>query len=318
MSAGLPDDPRTAPGPRSPTGPAAAPAATPPSPRAATGPAAAPTGTPALVADCSRCRGLCCVAPAFAASADFAIDKAAGHPCPNLRPDDGCGIHDRLRERGFPGCVAYDCFGAGQQVVQVVFGGAPRSPRMLRAYETARQLHELLFYAADALSREAAAPVHPQLRRARAAVEARLTDPAILEATDPAAHRAEVAPLLRRASTLTRTTARRAPATLAGRGPTADDLAGADLAGRDLTGADLAGRDLRGADLSTALLLGADLRGADLRTADLLAADVRGADLSRADLTGALYLTRTQVGGTRGDTTTRLPAGLTRPAHWST
>lgn len=257
---------------------------------------------PELVADCRRCRGLCCVAPAFAASADFAIDKAAGHPCPNLRADDGCGIHDRLRGRGFGGCVAYDCFGAGQQVVQVVFAGGPRSPRMLRGYGVARQLHELLFYAADALSREAAAPVHAELERARTAIEARLTDPDVLAATDPAAHRAEVAPLLRRASTLTRTTGR--PAT-----------------GRDLSHGDLAGRDLRGADLSAACLLGAsllgaDLRTADLRTADLLAADLRGADLRGADLSGALYLTRTQVGATRGDAGTRLPAGLTRPSSW--
>jgi hypothetical protein len=31
-----------------------------------------------LTADCSRCVGLCCVVPAFAASADFAIDQPAG------------------------------------------------------------------------------------------------------------------------------------------------------------------------------------------------------------------------------------------------
>src|SRR5664280_3541668 len=68
-----------------------------------------------LRADCERCFGLCCVAPAFSASADFAIDKDAWQPCPNLRPDFRCGIHARLREQGFPGCTAYDCFGAEQQ-----------------------------------------------------------------------------------------------------------------------------------------------------------------------------------------------------------
>ena len=50
-----------------------------------------------LRADCSRCAGLCCVAPAFAASADFAIDKPAGHACPHLRDDALCGIHAELR-----------------------------------------------------------------------------------------------------------------------------------------------------------------------------------------------------------------------------
>ena len=89
-----------------------------------------------LRADCGRCFGLCCVAPAFSASADFAIDKAAGRPCPNLRPDFRCGIHDRLSgSEGFPGCTAYDCFGAGQKVAQVTFGGQDwrRTPRTAAA-----------------------------------------------------------------------------------------------------------------------------------------------------------------------------------------
>ena len=254
------------------------------------------TGGVELVADCGRCRALCCVAPAFARSADFAIDKAAGHACPNLR-GSACGIHDQLLDRGFPGCVAYDCFGAGQQVVQVVFGGGPRTPRMLRVHEVARQLHELLWYAADALGRPAGAPVHAALTSARDAIEALLTDADTLEATDPAAHRREVAPLLRRASALTR-------------------AAGRDLTGQDLAGRNFAGADLRAADLSTSSLLRTDLRRADLRTADLLGADLRGADLRGADLTGALYLTHSQVGAARGDPATRLPPALTPPAHW--
>lgn len=102
-----------------------------------------------LRADCARCVGLCCVAPAFSASADFAIDKDAGQPCPNLRGDFRCSIHDRLRQRGFPGCAVYDCFGAGQQVTQVTFGGQDwRTPgvaaQMFAVFTIVRQLHELL------------------------------------------------------------------------------------------------------------------------------------------------------------------------------
>lgn len=274
-----------------------------------------------LVADCGRCRALCCVAPAFARSADFAIDKAAGHACPNLR-GSACGIHDQLLDRGFPGCVAYDCFGAGQQVVQVVFGGGPRTPRMLRVYEVARQLHELLWYAADALGRPAAAPVHAALATARDAIEPLLTDADALEATDPTAHRREVAPLLRRASALARADV--PPGSPTRRAATGRDTAGprhargapGDLAGRDLAGRDFSGADLRAADLSTSSLLRADLRRADLRTADLLGADLRGTDLRGADLTGALYLTHSQIGAARGDITTLLPPALTPPAHW--
>jgi hypothetical protein len=321
-----------------------------------------------LAADCSRCVGLCCVVPAFVASSDFAFSKPAGVACRHLAADASCSIHDRLIPSGFPGCVAYDCFGAGQRVV-ALFGGGGRSARMLSAYETVRQLHELLWYVADALSRSAAAPVHGALAQARSAIEAAVAGgPSSIEATDPAAHRATVAPLLRRASALTRAqsdagsvrqnargtdgaspepgsadrpganpvgrdparddlagpdVAGRDPARddlagpdLAGRDPARDDLVGPDLAGRDLVGRDLVGRDLLGADLSTASLIGADLRGADLRWADLLAADLRGANLAGADLTGALYLTRTQVGSAQGSDTTRLPDRLPRPAHW--
>jgi Pentapeptide repeats (8 copies) len=265
-----------------------------------------------LAADCSRCVGLCCVAPAFVASAEFAFSKPAGVACRHLAADASCSIHDRLIPSGFRGCVAYDCFGAGQRVV-AIFGGGPRSAPMLSAYETVRQLHELLWYVADALSRSAAAPVHGALAEARSAIEAAIAGgPSSIESTDPGAHRAAVAPLLRRASALTRTAA------LPGRDAAGPDLAGPDLPGRDLAGRDLGGWDLAGADLSTASLIGATLRRADLRWADLLAADLRGADLGGADLTGVLYLTRTQIGSARGSATTRLPDHLPRPAHWLT
>ena len=117
---------------------------------------------PSLRADCERCFGLCCVAPAFSASADFAISKDAGHPCPNLQPDFRCGIHARLRQRGFPGCAVYDCFGAGQKVAQVTFGGQDwrRSPgiaeQMFRGFTIMRQLHELLWHLGEALTLPAA------------------------------------------------------------------------------------------------------------------------------------------------------------------
>src|SRR3954452_17765705 len=111
---------------------------------------------PSLVADCARCAGLCCVAPAFAASADFALDKPAGHPCPHLQPDTRCGIHDRLRPSGFPGCTVFDCFGAGQRVVQQTFAGTDwrESPEVATSvfavFTAQRQLHELLGYLLEA------------------------------------------------------------------------------------------------------------------------------------------------------------------------
>src|SRR5579872_3028557 len=125
-----------------------------------------------LRADCERCFGLCCVAAAFARSADFAIDKPAGQPCPNLRADFRCGIHAELRERGFRGCAVFDCFGAGQHVSQVVFGGASwraeprRAQQMFDVFVVVRQLHELLWYLSEARRLPAAQPYATDLSNA--------------------------------------------------------------------------------------------------------------------------------------------------------
>ncbi|SDM27854.1 Pentapeptide repeat-containing protein [Geodermatophilus siccatus] len=278
-----------------------------------------------LRADCTRCAGLCCVAPAFAASADFAIDKPAGHACPNLRDDDRCGIHAQLRERGFPGCTVFDCFGAGQQTVQVTFGGAPHwrdSPEqaaaVFAAFGVQRLLHELLWYLTEALTLEAAAPLHRELAAAHERT-AGLTaaGPGELAAVDAGALQAEVGALLLSVSELARAGARRRPSAGARREPASGG--GRRVLHRrnaDLVGADLRRGDLRGVSLRGALLIGADLRGADLSLTDLLGADLRGADVRGADLSGALFLTRRQVAGARGDAATRLPAGLEHPAHW--
>ncbi len=262
-----------------------------------------------LRADCERCFGLCCVAPAFAASADFAIDKDAGQPCPNLRSDFRCGIHHQLRQRGFPGCAVYDCFGAGQKVAQVTFGGqdwrrTPRiAARMFEVFTIMRQLHELLWYLSEALTLQPARPLHGELRRAVDETE-RLTHggPDDLVDLDVTAHRRDVNALLLRTSELVRAGARRREV---GRG-------GTDLIGKDLRGADLRGANLRGA-----LLIGADLRGADLGLADLIGADLRGADLRGADLAGSIFLIQAQLDAAKGDLDTRLPPSLTRPGHWT-
>jgi hypothetical protein len=252
--------------------------------------------------------GLCCVAPALSASADFAIDKAAGQPCPNLRSDFRCGIHRDLRQRGFPGCAVYDCFGAGQKVTHGVFGGQDwrRTPRiagrMFEVFAVVRQLHELLWYLNEALTMPAAGALHDRLGRAFTETETLSRgDADTLVELDVSAHRRDVNALLRRASDLVRAEA----------GHRRADRAGADLIGKNLRGADLRGASLRGA-----YLIGADLSGADLRLADLIGADLRGADLGGADLTGSIFLTQSQIDAANGDLDTRLPPSLNRPSHW--
>jgi hypothetical protein len=220
-----------------------------------------------LVADCARCVGLCCVVLPFARSADFAFDKPAGEWCRHLAADQRCRIHDRLQDSGMRGCVAYDCFGAGQAVTQI---------GRIESFHVVEQLHELAWYLADALGRGA------EVTELMAEAE-RLAETPVPSQADVDDLRSRVATALRAVAEAART---------------AYDW-WRDLAGADLAGADLRDQDLRGADLRGALLIGADLRGVDLTDADLLGADLRGSDLGAADLARALFMTRRQLGSAK-------------------
>ena len=246
--------------------------------------------------------------PAFAASSDFAIDKKAGQPCPNLGGDFRCGIHGDLRQRGFPGCTVFDCFGAGQQVTQVTFGGRDwrRAPdlagSMFAVFPVMRHLHELLWYLTEAVRLTSEVKLRRELEAALAETR-RLTGGTAEEvmAVDVAGHRERVNVLLQRAGASAR----------AGAPGRRLDRRGADLIGKDLRRTDLRGANLRGA-----YLIGANLAGVDLSAADLTGADLRGADLSGAELTRSMFITQAQLDAATGDRATRLPASLSRPAHW--
>ncbi|MEU5366176.1 pentapeptide repeat-containing protein [Streptomyces sp. NPDC005925] len=261
-----------------------------------------------MQADCANCFGLCCVALPFSRSADFAVTKSAGHACSNLRQDFRCGIHTQLRDKGYPGCTVFDCFGAGQKVSQITFGGtdwrrAPETARpMFEVFPVMRQLQELLRYVTEALELPPARPVHQELRTALAHIEGLTRGTAeSITGLDVNALRDQVNPLLLRAGELARA---QVP------GPRKNHR------GADLIGAKLSGADLRGASLRGARLVAADLSGADLRNADLIGADLRDTDLRGADLSDALFLTQAQLNAAKGDASTVVSGSLRRPAHW--
>ncbi|RAT97339.1 pentapeptide repeat-containing protein [Brevibacillus sp. Leaf182] len=269
-----------------------------------------------LQGDCESCFGLCCVALPFAASSDFAINKDAGKPCSNLQADFRCGVHTKLRDIGFRGCTVYDCFGAGQKVSQVTYGGQdwrkePGSAKqMYEVFPIMWQLHELLWYLTEALTKQAAQSLHPALKEALEETQ-RLTDhsPEDILKLDIAFHRAKVNELLLQTSEWVRK-----DAVAKYKGGKQGKTYGR---GADLIGAKLKGADLRGAQLRGAYLIAADLRGADLRGADLIGADFRDTDVSGANLTETLFLTQVQLNAAKGDASTKLPPSFTRPSHWA-
>lgn len=158
---------------------------------------------PPLRADCSACEGLCCMAAAFDAGADFAYDKSAGAPCRHLRGDNGCAIHDRRAQEGFGGCVGYDCLGAGQRVVAEILpgvswrNGPAQKQRVIAAFLALREIHRLL----ELLVAAANLPLASDQENRRQALLARLNPPGgwteqSLARVDPAQERAKVAAYL--------------------------------------------------------------------------------------------------------------------------
>jgi uncharacterized protein YjbI with pentapeptide repeats len=246
------------------------------------------------------------VVPAFAKSADFAIDKQPGVPCPNLRTDNRCEIHATLRRQGFRGCAVYDCFGAGQHVSQVTFGGhgwrqdPAIATDLFGVFPVVRRLHEVLWLLSEA---RPLAGDPDQIDQCTAEITALTMRPAReLLRLDPAIPCGQANELLNAISAHARAMRRADPP---------------DRRGANLIGADLRRKDLRAANLRGAVLIGADLTAADLRDADLTGADLRAAKLTGADLTGALFVTQAQLEAATGDATTRVPAGRIRPHHWA-
>src|SRR5215469_9173131 len=147
-----------------------------------------------LRADCGRCAALCCAGPAFSKSAEFAIDKPAGQPCPHLTA-------------GFRGCAAFDCLGAGQQVVQVTFGGSDWRTEpavglsMFEVFAVMRRLYQLLWHLNEALALRPADQLASEVDEAYSATE-RLAGcrPEELVALDVEAHHGQVNEVLLRVS----------------------------------------------------------------------------------------------------------------------
>ncbi|TXG92508.1 pentapeptide repeat-containing protein [Rhodococcus rhodnii] len=253
-----------------------------------------------LRADCSDCSGLCCVALAFDASADFPVAKPAGEPCSHLAADFRCGVHSRLRGLGYHGCIGYDCFGAGQVVTRAFAGttwraGAATADAVFRAFGSCTRLHEMLWYLVEADERsrdpELRAEADTLRRRVLSLRDRVLAEQVVTGQAEPPRSAAESIPAVFDAvRTLLIAVSAEIRAGYCADGTPTLDRAGADLAGRDLRRVGLVGANLRGA-----LLVGADLRGCDLTATDLLGADLRGADLTDADLSRALFVTRTQV-----------------------
>lgn len=265
-----------------------------------------------LQADCQSCFGLCCTALNIVASSDFAINKPAGTPCPNLQDNYSCHIHSQLRETGFKGCTVFDCLGAGQQVSQVTFHGQDwrqsreHADKMFRVFPIMEQLYEMIAYVAEALSYQVDNMLYEQLLAKLKHLQQTIAQDAdTLLALDMVAIRMPINALLLQTSEQIR------QHSVKGKASRNLNQRGADWMGKNLKGKDLRATDLRGS-----YLIAANLQDANLQGVDFIGADLRDANLRGADLSTSLFLTQMQINAAQGDRLTKLPSYIKRPAHW--
>lgn len=164
-----------------------------------------------LKPECGKCFGLCCVALYFSKEDGFPTNKKAGSRCPNLKPDFHCAVHNKLGTLGLKGCIAYECFGAGQKVSKVTFGGQDwrKNPAsadlMFDVFLVMRQLHEITWYLTESLSLTQTAPIKEDIREAiYETQQITQSTPHVLMEFNLSGHRAKINVLLKQASKLVR------------------------------------------------------------------------------------------------------------------
>lgn len=269
-----------------------------------------------LVADCSRCFGLCCTALHIVQSSDFPMNKPANTPCANLRADYRCNIHTQLRDEGFKGCTVFDCLGAGQVISQITFNNIswkenPASKDlMFRVFPIMDQIHEMIAYTAEALSYNVTGTLSTKLSEKLTDLQNLTTWSAEkLLAFDLVNYRFSLNELLTEASNSIREN-------MIAEFTSTKKLEDLNRARVNWMGKKLNGKDLRAIDFRGAFLIAADMRNTDLRAASFIGADLRDADFSGANLSTSMFLTQMQMNSAKGDLKTVLPFYIKHPAHW--
>src|SRR5665648_510477 len=191
------------------------------------------------------------------------------------------------------------------------------SAKMFDCYLIMCQLHELLWYLAQAAVQKAVSSIKGELISLFEETENNTNSEteAIIQ-LDIIAQRQKVNLLLLQTSELVKReifTQMKASVFNNGIVHPGNSLTGNKLIGpgKDMIGADLRKADLRGANLRGTYPIAADLRAVSLQGVDLIGADIRSADLSKS-----IFLTQAQLNVARGNGDTKFPDSLSRLVYW--
>lgn len=263
-----------------------------------------------LKIDCSKCFGFCCVALYFSTMDNFPEDKIAGQPCKNLKKDFTCKIHKDLSKNNLKGCINYDCFGAGQKVAQHIYeninwqNSPQKSQEMYDVFIVVKNLQEMIWYLYDSFTFTENEDMRKRINQMIKETESltKLCASEILK-INVEEHRTKVNYLLKkvRENVIKKISSKRKK----------DEPLGFDFIGKDLRNKDLIGSNLIGA-----LLIGSNLQNMDLSGAIVIGSDMRDADIRGCNLENTMYLTQSQINSARGNSKTKLPIFIERPAYW--
>ena len=259
-----------------------------------------------LKIDCKNCSGLCCVSLYCTKTDGFPANKEAGIPCAYLDSDYGCNIHSKLSEKNYKGCIAYDCFGAGQRATQLCLTNgtwktnSKQADMIFDTFMIVFQLHQMLWYLVEAFELTSDNKLKTTIDELIQENEqiAELLPENYLK-TDLSAYRLKVNTVLKQISSTT------SISTSASR-----------HSDRMYLGKNFKKANLDGKDFSMSLMIAADFAGCSLKKTNFLGADIRDANVRDTDLSESIFLTQMQINSAIGNKNTRLPDNLSRPAAW--
>lgn len=260
-----------------------------------------------LKIDCEHCCGICCTALYFTKTDGFPKDKLPGDPCPNLQEDFRCRIHNDLHDKNLKGCLAYDCFGAGQKVTRNIYHGKdwrvyPKlKDEMFSVYLRVMQLHQMLGYLIEASNLLPVTQLHEEIKDLIQENQS-LTykNASEIMAFDMVLYKTKVDQLLKKVSSIIRSQFNLKRSSR-----------------QDYVGKSFVNNEIQGLDCSMRLLIAANFEGCNLTGVNFLGADARDVNVKHADMSESIFLTQIQANSMIGNIRTILPEHIQRPVHWS-
>lgn len=260
-----------------------------------------------LKSDCSKCSGLCCTALFFSKTDGFPENKSEGKPCLNLQKDFRCKIHGELEKSKMKGCIGYDCFGAGQQVTQIIYSGQTwwdmpkKAKEIFDVFVVVFQLFQIRYFLLEAMTILPARTLNEEIK-AQIEENERICncEPQNILMFDRENYKNKVNVLLKQVCSLLQKSLccenKKIPSNFLGK--------------------DFKNKDMSGLDLSTKLLIAANFNHCVFDGTIFLGADTRDTDFSNADLREAVFLSQGQINSAKGNRNTKLPQYLDYPITW--